>query len=273
VAKPTIRRSSIGSWTPQIRDQMIDKFVEIAGQLPSHQFEILAWEKDKVVTYRGSARAKLHSEIIFAHHEYLVGDQSQRLAQAKQLLTQLNRIEAAAHSLLVLVASGSPAIVDTFGLRDIVEEEQNHLRDALGKVLQRVDFERLGLSSRSFSNTARIEGAVEGVKSLHRWAKAAAEQNKRRIARIHTKREEFGNARHKGDVGLNRYIECVVIGCWCEVWGRQILDGPKLWKFVMVAADAVGVPLSKEASRERIRRIFGLRRANRKGLNLDLPKE
>jgi hypothetical protein len=267
MAKPAIKRSYVGPWTPENRDQFIDRLVKIAGELPAHQFEIEKLEKDEVVTYSGSAREKLHDALQRAHRRYRrLGDDGQQLGTTKQLLKELRRIENTAHRLLVLVGHDTSAMRSFLGLERSAAEEVEPLRRAL----RELKFMGLDLS-REISPLRRLRTAIEGVDALHRWAKAAAEENLRRIARMHPQKAGSEHARHKGDAPLNRYIETVVKECWCGVWERQISDGPKLWRFVVEAAAGIGVPLSEDASRERIRRIFSLRRANRSGLDSGLP--
>jgi hypothetical protein len=266
MAKPT-RKSPfvepLGPWTPEDLDQIIEKLVSIAGELPAHQFEIEKYENGAVITYSGSARQKLQSALQNAHLLYRYRDDEGRGPSSKQVLAELRRIESAAHHILTLLESQAVRV----GLTSILYQETRPLRDALrqaGVVLPRRSLD-------IFSSSGRFGTAVEGVEDLHRWAKAAVEENVRRIARMRSKKIGSGAARHKGNVALNKYIEAVVEECWRGVWGRQISDGPKLWRFVTVASAAVGEGLSEDASRERIRRIFGRRRADRRGLESDLP--
>lgn len=270
MAKPAIKRSYPGPWTPENRDQLIDKLVKIAGELPAKQFEIEKVEEREVVTYSGSAREKLHSAIERAHLQFRLADDGRRRRTAKQLLTELRRIESAAHRLLTLVGRDAGAIRDsTFGLRRSAMEEVGRLTE----VLRQAELMTLrdSLPREMFSTSGRIQTAIEGVEALRRWAKVAAEDNLRRLARMRTEETGLGHGRHRRDVGLNGYIETMVEECWCGVWGRQISDGPRLWRFVVEAASAVGKGLSEDASRERVRRVFGLRRANRSGPDGDLP--
>jgi hypothetical protein len=127
--------------------------------------------------------------------------------------------------------------------------------------------------AKSISDSDNVQSAIEGAEALHRWAKEAAEHA---VARVTEMQADFarlgmGQARHKGDVGLNQYIAIVVQECWCGVWEGRVADGPKLWRFVIEAAAAIDERLSEDASRERIRRIFSLRRANRRAPTHDLP--
>jgi cellobiose-specific phosphotransferase system component IIA len=268
MAKPTISRSRDEPWTPEARDQIIDKLIGVAGELPAGKFEIQKWEKGTVVIYSGSAREKLHIALKDAEIVYR-SDVRRRLHSAKQLLAELRRIESAAQRLLKLVGKDASAINSTFGLAMTAHEEGKRLDEALRQTGFMTDFMTFG-SWAPFSR-GRLEKAIKGIEGIHRWAEAAAEQNLRRVARMQQEKDQLGQARHKGNIGLNQYIEAMVEMCWSGVWGRRISDGPKLWKFVKEAAASVDVGLSEEASRERIRRIFGLRRANRSGLNLYLP--
>jgi len=270
MAKPATKRTYLGPWTPENRDQLIDKLVKIAGELPAHQFRIEKREKREVVTYSGSAREKLHSEIEHAQLQYRFAGDGRRRRTPKQLLTELRRIESAAHRLLMLVGRDDGAVRDsTFGLDHSASDEVGRLTEAL----QQAELMTLrhSLPREMFSPSGRLQTAIEGVEALRRWAKAAAEENLRRIARMRTGEIGLRHGRHRGDVRLNGYIKTMVEECWCGVWGRQISDGPRLWRFVVEAASAVGMGLSEDASRERIRRIFNLRRANRSGLDGDLP--
>jgi len=262
--KPTVKSSHLGPWTPENREQLIDKLVEVAGELPAQRFEIIKLVKGEIVTQSGSARERLRSELESAYFLYRSADDGRRQGTAKQLLNELRRIESAAHRLLMLVGDDAAAVRSPFGLHHGVDDEDWRLRQALRQA---------GLTTlRRLLPRARLGTAIEGVEALRRWAKAAAEENLRRATKMRAGKIGLGHARHKGDVPLNQYIETVVQECWCGVWGRQISDGPKLWRFVVIAAADVGVGLSDAASRERIRRIFGLRRANQRGLNSDLPR-
>jgi hypothetical protein len=266
MTKRTINRS-LGPLSPEVRDQIIDKWIEVAGELPAQKYKFWKPGKGETVPYIGSAREALHSALKYAHSRYLSADTGETLRKTKQLLAELQRIESAAHRLMMLVRSDAGAIRSVFGLRHGADEEVRVIRQALAGTPALRSWQPRAL----YTSSGRIEMAIEGVHNLHLWAKAATEQNLHRITRMHSEKIGTGHARHRGDVALNQYIEAVVEECWCAVWGKQISDGPKLWKFVMEAAAGIDVRLSQDASRERIRRVFDLRRANRSGLDGDLP--
>jgi hypothetical protein len=267
MTKRTINRS-LGPLSPEVRNQIIDKWIEVAGELPAQKYEICKPGNREIVTYIGSAREALHSALQYAHNRYLFADSGETLRKTKQLLAELQRIESAAHRLMMLVRSDARAVRDRFGLQSGADVVVTVISQALAKDPALRSWQPRAL----YTSSGRIEMAIEGVHNLHLWAKAATEENLQRITRMHSEKIGTGHARHRGDVALNQYIEAVVEECWRTVWGKQISDGPKLWKFVMEAAAGIDVRLSQDASRERIRRVFDLRRrANRSGLGGDLP--
>jgi hypothetical protein len=111
-------------------DKIIDRWVEIAGDLPSHQFEIEELKKGEVVTYTGSAREKLHSALEHALSLYRSAGEGHH--STKQRVTELRRIETAAHRLLMLVG-GADRALPRFHLHHRVAEESERLRQALGQ--------------------------------------------------------------------------------------------------------------------------------------------
>src|SRR5262249_33100418 len=211
----------------------------------------------KLVIHSGSAREKLHDVLQHAHWRYHTGNGSQRLGGVKHLVTELRQNENACRRLMTLLASKTKAVQSTFGLRGSAAEEADRLTDSLRQVLARDDYMKLREPSRAlFSGRGRLETAIEGVEALHRWAKVATERNEQRTGKLRPNNGGVGNVRHKGNVGLNQYIAVVVEDGWCGVWGHPLSDGRPLWTFVMTAAAGIGEPMSEDASRERIRRIF-----------------
>jgi len=241
-----------GPWTAESRDEMIDKMIEIAGPLPERRFSIYFIGENRDVEERlGTAREALHQAIGQAHMEFVTIDEAEWTQRNKQRQHDLRRIETLATSMLELTQK-----LEDAQFRLAAADEASLARSSLSEF----DLMWGGLGNPMLNGTGRLRVALAGVTALRRWAKIAAEAHMQRAqARMPTERS---GARHQGNVRLNRYIQAIVTLCWRDVWGHQVVDGPKLYSFVIVAAKYVNVPLSRDGSRERIRRIFGMRRAN-----------
>jgi hypothetical protein len=249
--------------TGESRDRIIDEWVKIVGELPSGKFQFETLEGDELVTCTGSARDALHEVIHQAHVQLRFAD-SGSLAQRKRVVTEIRRMESAAKRLL----TSAKANAESYALFHTINEESARL---VGN-LEPQAFRLLGISEARLTSRRRFEAAVDGVEAIHRWAKATAEQREKVLQAYQSRRKAQYSSRHRhrGDVGLNIFIETIVAKGWVKVWGQKIADGRRLREFVRVATAGVGVSLSSDAIRERIRRAFNLRRVNQRG-NLGDP--
>ena len=132
MTKRTINRS-LGPLSPEVRNQIIDKWIEVAGELPAQKYEICKPGNREIVTYIGSAREALHSALQYAHNRYLFADTGETLRKTKQLLAELQRIESAAHRLMMLVRSDARAVRDRFGLQSGADVVVTVISQALAK--------------------------------------------------------------------------------------------------------------------------------------------
>lgn len=250
-----------GLWTPESCDEMIDKMIEIAGPLPEGRFPVYDRGASRDLEERlGSAREALHQALGIAHLEFMTIDRSDWAQRNQQRQADLRRIETVATELLRLTQG-----LDDYQFRLAAGDEASLMRESLS------DFELMwmGHGSSMLSASGRLRIARAGVEALGRWAKIAAECHLQ-SAQKRTP-DESSVVRHRGNVPLNRYIKAIVTLCWQDVWGHKVVDGPKLYSFVILAAQYVNVPLSRDGSRERIRRIFGMRRVKQAGVEGDLP--
>jgi hypothetical protein len=238
----------------------LDKLIEVGGPLPNRPFEISGEERGRLVPLTVSARDKFDNELERAARAYHLAKEEQVKPTATQLAAHAAAIEKAARQLLLALGAGlsgnlerMPDALRYGGLQAFAEIEAKRLEAAAQN--------RAEYPADEFWAPTRLRRAVEGVAAIHRWAKAmkAHKLASKRLEGDRLKAAGKAYARYAGDKPLNDYLGSVVASCWLAICGREIADGPQLWRFGRVAAAAVGVKLSNDASRERIRRVFKLR--------------
>src|SRR5262249_11063059 len=150
------------------RDQVINKMIDVAGELPGDSFEVQKRENGELVAYNVTAREKLQYILEYALVAYHSEKDGHLRPSSAQLLTKLRRIEDSAKRLLMVLESdsrGTSALsLYDFGLL--------HFAGAEARLLQAVDVSPLGHSNSAFTGSGRLRTAIEGVAAIHRWAKA-----------------------------------------------------------------------------------------------------
>lgn len=231
---------------PVVSDDQIDALVRCAGPLPDRTFEVWCIESDgRGVSSLVSARERVRYGFEAAIATYQLQEQQDLQPTSTQLLDTYVTIEAAAKRLLLSLG---------VGLSGDVSAMPHAIR--YGGLSAQATFD-LGPNqvTSGTSGDDLLGQALEGVRSLARWAGNARVREERIKAR-----QPASHGRNAGNVALNDYLRTVVTDCWWQVWGREILDTENMRDFIKDAAGMVGVTLTDEMARQRFRRSVKPRR-------------
>ena len=232
----------------------IKKLFEAMGPIPpKRRFEqaLLFPKSGNYVTRQISARAQFILSVERAAAEYMLETEARTRPTATQMASEFATIENAARKLLLALKAGEDGDLDKGpyalryeGLQAWAADE--HDRD------QEIKF----LPQEPVAVT-RVRVAIRGVAAIRQWARYARDRKQRTVSE--QKKREAGTkpSRYDGNAPLNTFLKRVFADCWWAIAGRQTTDAPKTIAFCKLAARAVGVCLSDNAARERVRSIRG----------------
>ena len=164
-----------------------------------------------------------------------------------------------------------------------IEKAAHRLLHAL-QVTDAGDFERMpyslrfgGLSAQAHSQAMRgkaavgeprygdtlLRHAVEGVRDLHRWSKAARQRE------LEARARRPPAPKFEGNPALRDFVGYVVVNGWWATWGREVRDSARLQRFIIAAAKLIGLDLSEDAARGQLRAAFANTFADRRTAKLD----
>ncbi len=225
-------------------DEQIAELIRIVGALPDRQFQIEQsrgpdepWE---VLTIESRPYLVRHIESAARtyHWEARQGDRP----TPAQLVDKYGAIEQAARRLLHTLHVTESGEIEKmpWALRYGGLAAQAHKQAA----------EAGGHHGPLFGD-GLLRQVIEGVRDLRQWADAALERELAVKAR-----QPQSQDRHEGNTALNDYLKYVVVNSWWAIWGIEIRDNARILAFMCAAAAIVGVELTRDAARKRLRTIF-----------------
>lgn len=239
--------------------ELVDDLILIAGSLPDRTFTVARFgtEPDTEVAQEVSARTYLRGILETAAMAYHYQADDSKKPTHVQLSKAYEDIRRHANDLLLcLQVAGKDGVgLDNmpyalrFGaLRDEAWEEAKRLQQAAEA--KRLQGQRIG--QRYMADTLLRE-AIRGVDQIRRWGAGAHNREQRALG---TSRKA-----NEGDVALNNFLRTVALHCWKEACDQPLRIGPRLVKFVRVAAKAINRNLSDDddAVMKQLQRAVGLK--------------
>jgi hypothetical protein len=227
----------------------IDRIIESAGGLPDGNFEIARVKadasgfEDVVVSRRTALKERLESAARAWHWE----SQKQIEPTAEQLSAAFTEIQKAAERLLETMH-----IPVTGGIDRLPSALRYGGLQAMAAFAPKAPGE---------TSAGLLRSAIVGVCRLRAWSRILAHRERRR-ARLRPRKQ-----RREPDAALNSFIKALG-GIWFEVFERPIKTSVnasthkatgRFVSFVVVAVRPLGIVLSPDAARDRIRQQFRLR--------------
>lgn len=244
-----------------VSDACLASLIKIAGELPGEPVGVQKTGDDGLFYFTEvEAREALQIYAESAATTYHVVRELLSRPTATQAAIEYERIETAARKLLITLRVGSPADPDNmppllreYGLLPYANQEADELEAARpGR--------RDGMVHLHFGSSL-MRSAIKGIAGIEKWAAAAraAAQQKVNYEWAGTRPPRGRRAPRESNRAMDEFVSCVVDDCWKVVFGRQVADGPALIKFIRAAALGIGVKLSADAARERLRKHLGRR--------------
>jgi hypothetical protein len=214
--------------------------INAAGPLPDRTFEAWRWGPPDEGSYANvTAREYLIECVQSAVREYGWNKQQAHRPTPTQLHAEYDAIHKAAWALLC-------------ALHHDVEKMPLALRDGELGTAAVASAPGSGLVSRD----NLLRAALSGVKNFHQWSEVARKQVAAAMVLEGRSSPTRRPSRNKGDEALNVFVRRVMESCWVGIWGLEVTDSPRTWAFARAVAKLVGLSMSEDSARARVRSVY-----------------